>query len=112
MDRYILKLYITGLTTGSQRAIATLQELCDSELAGRYDLLVVDVLEHPELAEQDHILATPTVIREHPEPRRRITGDLSNATRVLAALDLSPTTSAPLVAPKPASPPDSRIQEG
>jgi circadian clock protein KaiB len=89
MDRYLLKLYITGLTSRSQRAVATLQRLCDSELSGRYDLLVVDVLEQPELAEQDKVLATPTVIKEHPEPQRRIIGDLSDAARVLAALDLN-----------------------
>lgn len=88
MDRYVLKLYITGLTSRSQRAVATLQRLCDSELAGRYELMVVDVLEQPELAEQDKVLATPTVIKEHPEPQRRIIGDLSDAARVLAALDL------------------------
>jgi circadian clock protein KaiB len=88
MDRYILKLYITGLTSRSQRAVATLQRLCDAELSGQYDLLVVDVLEQPELAERDKVLATPTVIKEHPEPQRRIIGDLSDAARVLAALDL------------------------
>ncbi|WP_169978368.1 circadian clock KaiB family protein [Tautonia rosea] len=104
MDRYVLKLYITGLTSRSQRAVATLQRLCDSELAGRYELVVVDVLEQPELAEQDKVLATPTVIKEHPEPQRRIIGDLSDAARVLAALDLNDgETHAPLT--------DTRVKE-
>ena len=91
MDSYILKLYVTGLTSRSQRAVATLRGLCDAELAGRYELLVVDVLERPELAELDKVLATPTVIKELPMPERRIIGDLSDPGRVLAALDLHPT---------------------
>jgi circadian clock protein KaiB len=95
MDRYILKLYVTGLTTRSQRAMATLRRLCDAELAGRYELVVVDVLERPELAERDKVLATPTVIKERPEPERRIIGDLSDPGRVLAALELDPAARLP-----------------
>ncbi len=90
MDRYVLKLHVTGLTSRSRRAVATLKHLCDSELAVRYELLVVDVLEQPELAEQDKVLATPTVIKEQPDPQRRIIGDLSDADLVMAALDLGP----------------------
>ena len=97
MNRYVLKLYVTGLTSRSRRAVATLRRLCDAELAGRYELLVVDVLERPELAERDKILATPTVIKERPEPERRIIGDLSDPSLVLAALDLHP---APATAPR------------
>lgn len=99
MNCYVIKLYITGLTSRSQRAVATLQRLCESELAGRYELLVVDVLEHPELAELDKILATPTVIKEQPEPQQRIIGDLSDASRVMAALDLGHFEPAPAPAP-------------
>jgi circadian clock protein KaiB len=95
MEPYILKLYVTGLTTRSQRAMATLRRLCDAELAGRYELVVVDVLERPELAERDKVLATPTVIKERPEPERRIIGDLSDPGRVLAALDLDPVSRMP-----------------
>lgn len=88
MDRYLLKLYVTGLTSRSQRAMSTLRRLCEAELAGRYELMVVDVLERPELAEQDKVLATPTLIKQLPGPERRIIGDLSDPARVLAALDL------------------------
>lgn len=100
MDRYVLKLYVTGLTSRSQRAVATLRRLCETELSGRYELLVVDVLEKPELAERDKVLATPTVIKERPEPERRIIGDLSDADRVLDALDLDRV--APAAAPSSA----------
>ncbi|QDV38523.1 circadian clock KaiB family protein [Tautonia plasticadhaerens] len=92
MDRYLLKLYVTGLTSRSQRAMATLRRLCEAELAGHYELLVVDVLERPELAERDKVLATPTLIKELPEPERRIIGDLSDPARVLAALELQAAT--------------------
>jgi circadian clock protein KaiB len=100
MNNYQIKLYITGLTSRSQRAVATLRRLCETELSGRYDLLVVDVLEKPELAERDKVLATPTVIKERPEPQRRIIGDLSDANRVLDALDLDQV--APVAAPSSA----------
>jgi circadian clock protein KaiB len=88
MDKHLLTLYVTGQTPRSQRAIASLRSLCEQELKGRYELTVIDVLEHPQLAEDQKILATPTVIRELPPPIRRIIGDLSDAERVLLGLDL------------------------
>ena len=88
MDRYVLKLYITGQTPRSQRAIANLRQICDEELSGRYEMSVIDVLERPQLAEDEKILATPTVVKELPTPMRRIIGDLSDVESVLVGLDL------------------------
>ncbi|WP_130471296.1 circadian clock KaiB family protein [Candidatus Magnetaquicoccus inordinatus] len=91
-ETYQLKLYITGHTHRSAQAISNLQRICDQELVD-YELLVIDVLEHPGLAEDEKILATPTLIRELPPPLRRIIGDLSNTEKVLLGLDLKPIRS-------------------
>ena len=88
MEKHLLTLYVTGQTPRSQRAIDNLRQLCEQELHGQYELTVVDVLEHPQLAEDQKILATPTVVKELPPPIRRIIGDLSDAERVLLGLDL------------------------
>lgn len=90
MDEYVLKLYVTGRTPRSERAIMTLREICETELAGRYELVVIDVLEQPTLAENEKILATPTLIKELPPPLRRMIGDLSDKEKVLLGLDLQP----------------------
>ena len=91
----LLTLYVTGLTTRSTRAIAAIRRLCEGELPGRYELQVVDVLERPEQAESDKILATPTLIKRPPGPERRVIGDLSDGDRVLAALELEAMPVAP-----------------
>lgn len=89
MKRYVLKLYINGQTPRSRQAIANLHAICEGALGREgYKLTIIDVLERPHLAEEDKILATPVLIREVPLPQRRIIGDLSNQTRVLAGLDL------------------------
>jgi circadian clock protein KaiB len=90
MDKYLLKLYITGQTPRSQRAIANLRRICDEELDRDYQMVVIDVLERPQLAEDERILATPTLIKELPPPLRRIIGDLSDHERVILGLDLRP----------------------
>ncbi|WP_373352723.1 circadian clock protein KaiB [Pseudoroseicyclus sp. CXY001] len=87
---YRLRLYVTGRTQPSQRAIHNLKALCESELAGRYTIEVIDVLEYPRLAENEKILATPTLVRQLPEPVRKIIGDLSDHEKVLLGLDLVP----------------------
>ncbi len=92
MTKFLLKLYITGRSLRTEHAIANLQRLCERHLADRYELVIIDVLERPHLAEMDKVLATPTLIRELPLPRRRIIGDLSDADRVLEALGLYPNT--------------------
>ena len=82
-----LELYIVGHARNSQTALANLRRLCDQQLAGRCELLIVDILEHPEAAEAANIVATPTLIRRAPPPVRRIVGDLSLTATVLDTLD-------------------------
>jgi circadian clock protein KaiB len=86
--RYVLRLYVTGLTQRSVEAIANVRQLCQSRLAGRYDLEVIDVSQQPSLARSEQIVATPTLVRQLPLPLRRLIGDLSDTERVLAGLDL------------------------
>jgi circadian clock protein KaiB len=88
MGKYLLKLYVTGQTPRSYRAIENLRRLCEIELGGQYEMHVIDVLERPQLAEDEKILATPTVVKEMPAPIRRIIGDLSDVETVLLGLDL------------------------
>lgn len=90
MSGYALKLYVTGDTPRAQRAISTLKRLCEQELGGQYEMIVIDVLERPQLAEDERILATPTLIKQLPPPLRRIIGDLSDTEKVLLGLDLVP----------------------
>lgn len=87
-NKFLLKLYITGRTPRSEQCIANLRAICDRELADKYELEIIDVLEHPQLAEDEKILATPTLIKELPPPIRRIIGDLSDTEKVLLGLDL------------------------
>jgi circadian clock protein KaiB len=90
MTRYRFTLYVAGHTARSQRAYASLQRICRERLGDEFEIELVDVVSAPEKAEEHRVLTTPTVVKERPEPRRRITGDLSDATRVLAALGLEP----------------------
>jgi circadian clock protein KaiB len=85
---YTLRLYIAGQTPRSVAALANLKVICAEHLAGRYKLQVVDLLENPQLARGDQILAIPTLVRKLPLPVRKIIGDLSNTERVLVGLDL------------------------
>lgn len=90
MSHFVLKLYIAGRTPRTERAIASIEELCQSgDLEGEYELVVVDVLERPQLAENEKILATPTLVKELPPPLRRVVGDLSDRERVLVGLDIA-----------------------
>jgi circadian clock protein KaiB len=87
-NKFRLKLYVTGQTANSRRAIANLREICERAFSGEYELMVIDVLENPQLAEEEKILATPTLVRSLPPPMRRVIGDLSDKERVLLGLDL------------------------
>jgi circadian clock protein KaiB len=89
---YNLRLYVAGQTPKSIAAIANLRKLCDQYLAGRYSIDIVDLMRDPDLAQAHQIVAVPTLIRELPEPIRRIIGDLSNTQRVLVGLDIDPPT--------------------
>jgi len=88
MDKYLLKLYITGHTVRSQQAINNLQQIIEEKLNEKYQMKVIDILEHPKLAEDEKILATPLLMKKLPPPIRRIIGDLSNSEKVLMGLDL------------------------
>lgn len=88
MNKYLLKLFISGQTVRSSRAIANLRRICEEALGTEYELIVIDVLERPEAAEEEKILATPTLIKEFPPPVRRIIGDLSDTKQVLLGLEL------------------------
>ena len=85
---YDLRLYIAGQTTRSLVAIANLKRICDEHLEGRYRIEVIDLLERPQLARGDQILAIPTLVRKLPPPIRKLVGDLSDTERVLVGLDL------------------------
>jgi circadian clock protein KaiB len=88
MSNYLLKLYITGTNPRTEQAVANLRRICEAELGGKYSLEIIDVLENPEAAEQDRILATPTLIKQLPPPLRRVIGDLSDKDKVLLGLEV------------------------
>ncbi len=85
-----LRLYVAGQTPKSLTAFENLKKICEEYLQGRYHIEVVDLLEHPQLARGDQIIALPTLVRQLPPPMRKIIGDLSNTDRVLVGLDLRP----------------------
>jgi circadian clock protein KaiB len=87
---------VTGKSPRTEQAIANLRRICDEDLRGEYELQIIDVLENPQLAEDEKILATPTLIKRLPPPLRRIIGDLSDKEKVLLGLDVwSQTQNAP-----------------
>lgn len=86
--RWNLRLYVAGQTPRSLMAFANLKRFCEEQLAGRYQIEVVDLLKRPELAEGDQVVALPTLVRKLPEPIKRIVGDLSNTERVMVGMDL------------------------
>ena len=85
---YVLRLYITGSTPCSIRAISNIRSICEEHLEGRHDLEVVDISRHPMLAEGEQIVAAPTLIKKLPLPLRRFIGDMSETERILIGLDL------------------------
>ncbi len=89
-EKYLLKLYVTGLTPASTRAIANIKKICEEHLKGRYELDVIDIYQQPVLAKGEQIIAAPTLIRKLPLPLRKFIGDMSNTERILLGLDLRP----------------------
>jgi len=93
---YELHLYVAGATPNSTRAVRNIKEICEQHLPGRYVLRIVDLYQQPELAQQEQIVAAPTLVRRQPLPRRQLVGDLSNRATVLAVLGIDhlppPTT--------------------
>jgi circadian clock protein KaiB len=90
MADYVLTLYVLGKSPKSEAAVYNLRRLCEEELPGQYELEIVDVVQHPERAEQDRILATPTLIKRSPVPVFRVVGDMSLTEKVRLGLGLGP----------------------
>jgi circadian clock protein KaiB len=91
--QYVLRLYVTGMTPKSTRAIANVQKLCDKFLKGCYALEVIDIYQQPKLAQGEQIIATPTLIKQLPLPLRKLIGDMSDTERFLVGIDLKPKNS-------------------
>jgi circadian clock protein KaiB len=87
-ERYVLRLYVTGMAPRSTEAIATIKSVCEEHLQGRYDLEVIDIYQCPQHARDDQIIAAPTLVKKLPLPLRRLIGNLSDLERVLFGLDL------------------------
>ena len=87
-EMFELRLYVAGQTPKSALAFTNLKKICDEHLQGRYQIEIIDLLENPQLARGDQILALPTLVRRLPEPIKKIIGDISNTERVLVGLDL------------------------
>ena len=90
--KWNLRLYVAGQTPKSIVALANLKRICDEHMHGQYEIEVVDLMENPQLARRDQIVAIPTLVRELPAPLKRIIGDLSNTEKVLVGLDVTPRT--------------------
>lgn len=88
-DIYRLRLYITGASPNSSRAISNLKDICETHLKGKYELEIIDVYQQPLLAESEQIIALPLLIKKYPSPERRMIGDLSNTEKVLRGLSLA-----------------------
>jgi circadian clock protein KaiB len=91
-QQYLLRLYVTGTTPASARAIERVSKICEERLQGRYELEVIDIYQKPALAKDEQIIATPTLVRVLPAPLRRFLGDLSKVERILFGLDLREKT--------------------
>jgi circadian clock protein KaiB len=87
-QRYVLRLYVAGITPRSQEAIRTVTAICNEHLAGRYDLQVIDIYQQPVLAKGEQIIAVPTLIKKLPEPLRKIIGGMADKDKLLVGLDL------------------------
>jgi len=89
-EKYVLRLYVTGMTPKSTKAIQNIKKICDEELHGRCDLEVIDIYQRPVLAQGEQIIATPTLVKKLPLPLRRFIGDMADIKRILLGLDLRP----------------------
>ena len=95
VPEYVLHLYITGATPNSTRAVRNIKDICEEYLKGRYELLIVDVYQQPELAQQEDLIGVPTLIKRSPGLVRRLVGDLSDRERVIKALGIAPLPNGP-----------------
>jgi circadian clock protein KaiB len=91
--KYVLHLYVTGMTPKSTKAIANVQILCEKYLEGFYELKIIDIYQQPKLAKDEQIIATPTLIKKLPLPLRKLIGDMSDTQKFLVGIDLKPKDS-------------------
>jgi len=89
-EKYVLRLYVTGMTPKSINAIENIRKICEENLQGRYDLEIIDIYQHPEYAKKEQLLAAPTLIKKLPLPLRRFIGDMSDKEKIIVGLDLVP----------------------
>ncbi|HEY9207012.1 MAG TPA: circadian clock KaiB family protein [Candidatus Methanoperedens sp.] len=87
-ERYVLRLYVTGMTPKSTQAVLNIKKICEENLKGRYELEVIDIYQQPVLAKDEQIIAAPTLVKKLPLPLRRLIGDMSDKERILLGLDL------------------------
>ena len=93
---YVLRLYVTGFSPRSMRAISNTRKICEKHLSGRYDLELVDIAQHPDQAASEQVIAAPTLIKASPIPIRRFIGDMSQTERILVGLGIGLTQQLPL----------------
>jgi circadian clock protein KaiB len=89
-EKYVLRLYVAGITPKSDRAIRSVKEICERSLKDRYDLEIVDIYQHPDTLKEDQIVVAPTLIKKLPLPLRRLIGDMADREKILLGLDLQP----------------------
>jgi circadian clock protein KaiB len=89
-EKYILRLYIAGISVRSSAAIRSVTALCEEHLKDRYELEIIDIYKHPTLAKGEQIIAAPTLIKQLPQPLRRFIGDMADKERILVGLDVRP----------------------
>ena len=89
-EKYVLRLYVTGMTPKSISAIENIRKICEENLQGRYELEVIDIYQQPEYAKKEEIIAAPTLIKKLPLPLRRFIGDMSNKDKIIVGLNLVP----------------------
>jgi len=89
-QKYVLKLYVAGITAQSSAAIENITRICDENLKGRYDLQIIDIYQQPTLAKGEQIIAAPTLIKKLPLPLRRFIGNMANEEKIIVGLDLRP----------------------
>lgn len=86
---YVLRLFVTGATPNSVRALTNIKEICDQHLAGNYRLEIIDVYQQPDVAQREQLIALPLLVKKHPPPERKLIGDLSDTEKVLKILGLA-----------------------
>jgi circadian clock protein KaiB len=92
--RFVLRLYVSGMTPRSRQAIDNIQKLCEEHLAGRCDLEIIDIYQQPELAKEGQVIAAPTLVKKLPLPLRKIIGDMGDPGRIMVVLGIVPGNAA------------------